>query len=215
MKGYREHIGMAALLLGVFALLGTALVAFTYERTAERIRANERAVLLRNLHQIIPPERHDNDIFHDRIQVHSADLLMSNEPVTVYRARKGGRPVALALTTIAPDGYNGKIKILVGINHDGSLSGIRIVTHHETPGLGDAIEKARSDWVDQFVGRSLKNPAESKWKVRKDGGVFDQFTGATITPRAVVKAVHRALLYYRANRKMLFDKPPEHKRRQH
>ena len=211
MNGYREQITTATLLLGLFALLGTALVAFTFDHTREKIQANERAALLRSLHQLIPPRRHDNDIFHDRIQVRSADLLMSKEPVTVYRARMKGKPVALALTTIAPDGYNGKIKVLVGINYDGKLAGIRIVSHHETPGLGDAIETDRSNWVDQFAGRSLDNPASKKWAVKRDGGVFDQFTGATITPRAVVKAVHRSLLYYQANRAMLFRKATRQK----
>jgi electron transport complex protein RnfG len=212
MSGYREQITTATLLLGLFALLGTALVAFTFDQTRETIQANERAALLRSLHQLIPPQRHDNDIFHDRIQVRSADLLMSEEPVTVYRARKQGKPVALALTTFAPDGYNGKIKILVGVNYNGSLSGIRIVSHHETPGLGDAIETDRSNWVYQFNNRSLTNPGSKKWAVKRDGGVFDQFTGATITPRAVVKAVYRSLLYYQANREMLFSKPTANKK---
>ena len=137
---------------------------------------------------------------------------MSKEPVTVYRARKQGKPVALALTTFAPDGYNGTIKILVGINYNGSLAGIRIVSHHETPGLGDAIETDRSNWVYQFNNKSLVNPTPKKWGVKRDGGVFDQFTGATITPRAVVKAVYRSLLYYQANRKMLFSKPTAKKK---
>jgi electron transport complex protein RnfG len=122
----------------------------------------------------------------------------------VYRALKDAKPVALVMSVIAPDGYSGSIKLLVGINTDGTLSGVRAVAHRETPGLGDAIEEQRSDWVQQFNGASLENPPLDRWKVRKDGGDFDQLTGATITPRAVVQAVRNALLYYRQHRETLF-----------
>lgn len=203
----RNMLGSTAL-LAVFALVGTTLVAFTFDQTHQRILENERETLLRNLHQIISPQEHDNAIFTDTIEVRAPQLLGTREPVTVYRARQEGKPVAVAYTVVAPDGYNGAIKLLVGINFDGTVAGVRVISHHETPGLGDAVEADRSEWIHSFAGKSLDNPDEPGWRVEKDGGVFDQFTGATITPRAVVKAVHKALLYYRQNRDALFRRQP-------
>lgn len=196
---------LSASLLGLFAVIGTSLVAFTYESTRERIAQNERDTLLHSLHALILPERYDNDPAIDRTEIRDPALLGSNAPQQVYRARKGGQPVALALTAVAPDGYSGDIHLLIAINHDGSLAGVRVTNHRETPGLGDKVDTTRSDWVHGFAGRSLDNPAPEKWKVKKDGGVFDQFTGATVTPRAVVKAVHNALHYYQQHRDTLFD----------
>ncbi len=199
------NIITSTILLALFAIVGTGLVAYTFENTEERIKLNEKNALLRSLHALIPPEKHDNDIFHDSLQVTMPAMLGTSDLVTVYRARKNGEPVAVALTAVAPNGYSGAIKLLIGILYDGTLAGVRIVTHHETPGLGDAIEETRSDWVLSFSGKSLENPNKAGWKVKKDGGVFDQFTGATITPRAVVKAVHKALLYYNQERDKLFS----------
>ncbi len=108
------------------------------------------------------------------------------------------------MSAVAPDGYSGNIRLLVGVQADDTLSGVRVVAHRETPGLGDAIDEQRSDWVYGFDGKSLGNPPLAKWAVRKDGGHFDQLTGATITPRAIVRAVRRTLLYYRANREALY-----------
>jgi electron transport complex protein RnfG len=195
---------ISALLLGIFAVLGTAIVSFTYDVTADTIAGNERDYLLENLHVIISPSQHDNDLYADTIQVTDAELLGSKQPVTVYRARREGRPVAAVLTPIAPDGYGGGIHLLVGIYADGSLAGVRVLKHQETPGLGDRIEADRSDWILGFTGKTLDNPGPEGWAVKKDGGQFDQFTGATITPRAVVKAVHKALLYFQAHREQLF-----------
>lgn len=200
---YRQSLITAAILL-LFALVGTAMVAYTYDSTRERIAENERATLLRKLHRLIPPESHDNVLLQDTLQVQNRILLGSAEPVTVYRARLHGEPVALVIEALAPDGYSGTIRLLVGINIDGSLGGVRVVAHRETPGLGDAIEEERSDWILGFTGKSLQDPALQKWAVKKDGGAFDQLTGATITPRAVVKAVRQALLYYRDRKEALF-----------
>jgi electron transport complex protein RnfG len=124
--------------------------------------------------------------------------------VTLYRAYRNGRPVAVLGTPVAPDGYSGSIRLLIGLYADGTLAGVRVLAHRETPGLGDFIEASRSDWILGFAGKSLHDPTASGWAVRKDGGVFDQFTGATITPRAVVKAVHRFLIYYEQQRERLF-----------
>ncbi len=200
---YRQSLITAAILL-LFALVGTAMVAYTYDSTRERIAENERATLLRKLHRLIPPESHDNVLLQDTLQVQNQTLLGSAKPVTVYRARMQGEPVALVIEALAPDGYSGTIRLLVGINIDGSLGGVRVVSHRETPGLGDAIEEERSDWILGFTGKSLQEPALQKWAVKKDGGAFDQLTGATITPRAVVKAVRQALLYYRDQKEALF-----------
>ena len=200
---YRQIV-ITTIVLLLFAVMGTALVAYTYDNTRDLIAANERATLLRKLHRLISPEQHDNVLLEDTVSVRDETLLGSDQPVMVYRARKNGKPVALVIAAIAPDGYSGSIKLLVGINVDGSLSGVRVVAHRETPGLGDAIDEARSDWIRIFDGKSLQAPDVSRWAVRKDGGEFDQLTGATITPRAVVKAVRNALLYYQDNQEALF-----------
>jgi len=200
---YRQII-ITTIILLLFALIGTALVVTTFDNTRERIAANERATLLRKLHQLITPEQHDNVLLEDTLTVTDRPLLGTSRPVTVYRARKGAQPVALVITPVAPDGYSGSIKLLVGINVDGTLSGVRVVAHRETPGLGDAIDETRSDWIHIFDNRSLGEPPLERWGVKKDGGDFDQLTGATITPRAVVKAVRQALLYYRDNQEALF-----------
>lgn len=203
-----RHILITGILLFLFAVVGATMVAFTFDATEERIAANERALLLRSLNELIPHERHDNDLFADVIEVTDASLLGTDEPVPVYRARKNGRNVAAVLAPVAPDGYGGAIKLLVCVNLDGTLCGVRVVAHKETPGLGDAIEAERSDWILGFTGKSLTDPPEKQWRVERDGGVFDQFTGATITPRAVVKAVRKTLVYFRQYGAQLFRPAP-------
>lgn len=199
-----RQILITAIILPLFAMLGTGLVAYTYKNTRNTIAANERAVLLRNLNELVPATRYDNALLHDTITVRDADLLGTRERITVYRARKDGKPVAAIISPIAPDGYSGDIKLLVAINLDGTLAGVRVAAHRETPGLGDAIDVSRNDWILGFTGRSLKNPSDKHWAVKKDGGDFDQFTGATITPRAVVKAVKKSLIYFERHRKTVF-----------
>ena len=198
-------VGITGIILFLFAVAGTTLVAFTYESTRDRIAANERAVLLRKLHALVEPGRHNNDLLEDTLLVSNPELFGTSTPVAVYRARMDSRPIALVVPTVAPDGYSGSIRLLVGINYDGRLAGVRVVSHRETPGLGDAIEEERSDWIHRFENKSLADPAETQWKVRKDGGYFDQLTGATITPRAIVEAVRKSLLYYRDHRDALFE----------
>lgn len=199
-----KYMLRTGVLLGAFAVAGTALIAVTYINTAERIAEQEREFLLRSIQQLIPPSQFDNDIYNDVITVTDPKLLGSRDPVPVYRARKDGKPVAVVMEPVAPDGYGGAIKLLVAIAHDGTVLGVRVVNHQETPGLGDAIEIAKSKWVTEFNGRSLANLDDKQWHVKKDGGAFDQFTGATITPRAVVKAVHNGLKYYNQHRDTLF-----------
>jgi len=199
-----RYMLITAILLGVFAVVGTGMVAYTFDITAERIAINEREALLQSLHAIVPSALHDNDLPSDTITVKSKELLGTGKPVTVYRARKNGIPIAAILTPIAPDGYNGAIKLLVAISYQGDILGVRVISHRETPGLGDAIDKDKSDWVDDFRGHALANLGELGWHVKRDGGEFDQFTGATITPRAVVKAVYNSLQYFKAHRDELF-----------
>lgn len=204
---------ISGFLLALFAAVGTGAVSFIHDTALPRIAAAEKTRLLKALHQVVSPDIHDNDIFTDTIEVSDAALLGSTEPNIVYRARMAGAPVALVITTVAPDGYSGNIKLLIGLRYDGTVTGVRVLSHKETPGLGDRIEIDRSPWIGGFAGKSLQSPAEEQWHVKKDGGQFDQFTGATITPRAVVKAVANALRYYQMHRDELFapaaEKPHE------
>ena len=200
---------LASAVLAVFAVAGALLVASTWQATAERIAANERAFLLKSLEDVLPAGAHDNALAEDMIEVTDAELLGTGEPVAVYRARRGGEAVAVVISPVAPDGYSGPIRLLVGILADGTVSGVRVVAHRETPGLGDKIEVERSPWILGFSGTRLGDPPEAAWAVRRDGGAFDQMTGATVTPRAVVKAVKNALIYFRAHRERLLRAPPE------
>ncbi|MGI9321922.1 MAG: electron transport complex subunit RsxG [Thiogranum sp.] len=200
---------ISATFLFLFAVIGSGLVAFTFDSTAERIADNQRKALLKSLNELVPSHRYDNDIFADTLYAESSELLGTDQPIPVYRARKNGWPVAAVLAAVAPDGYNGPIRLLVAVNLDGTLAGVRVVQHRETPGLGDAVEAERSDWIQGFKGKSLTDPAKKGWKVKRDGGIFDQFTGATITPRAVVKAVHKALLYFQLHAHKLFEESPD------
>jgi electron transport complex protein RnfG len=204
MMELQKHILRVGLLLGLFAVVATTLVALTETSTREQIKENEREALLSGINALIPHEQYDNAILQDTIVLDATDALGTEEPTTVYRARKQGENVAVVLTAVAPNGYSGTIKMLVGIYADGTLAGVRVINHKETPGLGDKIDEKKADWIFQFEGLSLTNPASEKWKVKKDGGEFDQFTGATITPRAVVSAVKRSLEYFRSHSDELF-----------
>ena len=200
----RRDILLSGLFLWLFAVAGTTLVALTEYASNDAIVENEKRVLLRNLHALLPPQELDNDLATDTMLLPPSPLLGTDEDSIVYRARRGGEPVAAIFNSVAPNGYSGRIHLLVGIYLDGSLAGVRVVKHAETPGLGDAIEVRKSPWITGFDGKSLDNPDSEGWLVKRDGGEFDQFTGATITPRAVVAAVRNALLYYRDNADMIF-----------
>lgn len=200
-----RQILISGLFLCLFAVIGTAFVAVTEDRTRAKIADNERRVLLRNLYALLPPAKLDNDIASDTRAIPASLLLGTESESLVYRARFQGEPVAVIFNSIAPNGYSGRIHLLVGVYFDGSLAGVRAVKHAETPGLGDAIDLQKSDWMHGFESRSLNNTQSGKWKVKRDGGVFDQFTGATVTPRAVVEAVKNTLLYYDKNAQNLYD----------
>ena len=191
-----KSVTIAGVLLALFAVAGTGLVSFTHLQTKDRIAENERRALLSKLEALVPRESIDNDMIADNIVVHRGDLLGS-DTTNIYRGRLKGKPVAAVFTSVVPDGYSGPIKLLVAVKYDGTLAGVRVVAHKETPGLGDKMEEEKSDWIFSFDGKSLGNPVEKQWKVKRDGGIFDQFTGATITPRAIVKAVKKTLTYAR------------------
>lgn len=200
-----RQILLSGFFLFLFAVVSTSFVAVTEHNTREAIAENERRVLLRNLHALLPAGRLDNDIVNDTLLITASPLLGTENESPVYRARLRGDPVAVVFNSIAANGYSGKIHLLVGVYFDGSIAGVRAIKHAETPGLGDALEIQKSPWVLDFDSKSLDNPARGHWLVKRDGGVFDQFTGATITPRAVVQAVKNALLYYEKNADTLFD----------
>lgn len=209
MKSESNNILRSAASLAAVALLGTALLAGVHDLTAERIAAQERRVILQQLGQIISPDRYNNELQEDHFSFVDELYFPRGQTVTAYRARKNGQAVALVLRFAAVNGYNGNIQLLVGINQNGSLSGVRVASHKETPGLGDDIETEKSDWILEFTGLSLQKPLTPDWAVKRDGGEFDQFTGATITPRAIVGAVRLALEYFEDKQSFLFDTPAE------
>jgi electron transport complex protein RnfG len=194
---------LSGVVLMGFTVVGTTLVALTYEGTAERIAANERAALLGRLAELAPAGGYDNELLQDTTTLQTP-AFGSLSPQLVYRARRNGEPVAAFATIVALDGYSGPIRLLVGVRPDGKLTGVRVIAHKETPGLGDQIESERSDWILAFAGKGLGAPPPQQWAVRKDGGDFDQFTGATVTPRAVVGALTRFLAYFAQNRDAFF-----------
>lgn len=194
----RASMSKNSLLLGLFALTTAAIIAGTQIGTASRIAAAERDAAQKALLEIVPLERHNNDLLLDTQPIDPKywPMLGLKQGGEINIARQDGESVAVIVPAVAPDGYSGDIKLIIGINADGTLAGVRTLAHNETPGLGDKIELKKARWILSFDDKSLANPALSGWEVKKDGGVFDQFTGATITPRAVVHQVRRALQFY-------------------
>ncbi|MEX2473990.1 electron transport complex subunit RsxG [Marinobacter sp.] len=211
MAAIAKSVSRSALGLGLFAIITGGTIAVTQVMTAERIADQSARAEAGALFDIIPESRHDNDLLRDTVALPQSSQLSINGPVTAWVARNNGRTLGLILPAVAPDGYSGDIHLLVGIDTQGRVLGVRVTSHRETPGLGDRIETRKSDWIGSFDGRSLDDPQPDRWTVKKNGGVFDQFTGATITPRAVVKAVQRTLVYFRQNRsdiRKLLNEPP-------
>ena len=192
-----------ALLVGVIVVGAAALVTGSYDFSKERIAANERARLVASLNSVLDPALGSAELTPVLINARD-ELLGSAEPIDVFIIMTQERPAAAVFATIAPDGYNAEIQLLVGISPDEHVTGVRAVRHRETPGLGDAIDIENSAWIRQFDGKSLEDPIVQRWAVAKDEGAFDSLTGATVTPRAVVKAVKNTLLYFRAHRDELF-----------
>lgn len=195
--------------LSLFALVTAGAIAVTQVVTADRIDHNIRMAQARALNDIVPAGSYDNDLLADSLSVDSRfnQQLLGPLPddARIYRARKNGNIQTIILPAVAPDGYTMEIGLLVGIHSNGSIAGVRVTSHRETPGLGDKIDLKKSPWVLGFDAKSLTQPDASMWAVKKDGGVFDQFTGATITPRAVVKATKHALRFFELHQAELLE----------
>ncbi|MCP5325774.1 MAG: electron transport complex subunit RsxG [Oceanospirillaceae bacterium] len=203
-----------ALGLAIFAALTAGAIAVTQVLTQQRINDNMAAAQAKALYQLVPASEVDNDLLHDTLDLHGPAAAKQfhlnllgpiKDDAVAYLARKNGQIHTVILPITAPDGYTQEIRLLVGIRADGSLSGVRVVEHKETPGLGDKIELKKSPWLLGFSDKSLLNPEIEHWKVKKDGGDFDQFTGATITPRAVVLAVRRSLEFFDKHKDALLN----------
>ncbi len=196
-----DSISKNAILLGAFALLTAAILAGTQLMTKDRIAAAERKAAEQALLEIIASldKPHTNDLLDDTQAIPQSlqKALNWKGDEQVYLAKHNGELLAYLFPTIAPEGYSGDIKLLVGITPQGALSGVRVLAHKETPGLGDKVELKKSNWILSFTGRILDETNKKQWTVKKDGGDFDQFTGATITPRAVIKQVKQSLVAFK------------------
>ncbi|MDQ7050456.1 MAG: electron transport complex subunit RsxG [Enterobacterales bacterium] len=196
-------INRNGLILALFAFLSTGLIAITHQLTKQKIALAVEHNMISQLSQIVPQGLYDNEVYQDCIKIRSLSLLGSNRFQKAYRLRKHRKDVALLLTAVAPDGYSGPIEFSMAISKTGQIMGLNIISHRETPGLGDKIERRKGNWLDQFNGLAIKNKKQN-WGVKKDGGQFDALTGATITPRAMVKAAYNALLFYQQHQQQLF-----------
>jgi electron transport complex protein RnfG len=199
-----QSIIKTGLTLAVIAAICTALVALTFQATRERIAANEKALLEQSLQPALAGTFYDSGVSESRLVLPPPHGLPGNDPAVIYRVFAEGKPVAALFAVTARDGFSGPIRILVGIGVDGTVTGVRILQHRETPGLGDKIESARSDWVFQFDGRSMGDPVATGWAIEVDGGEFDQLTGASVTPRAIIKAIRDTLIYFETHQDAIF-----------
>jgi electron transport complex protein RnfG len=205
--------GMAtrtAVILVVFVAAFTAALAVVYNLTKPAIDASAAEEKMRTINEVLPNSLYDNELLADTLTLPATPELGQDDESTVYRGRLKGEPSTLVLEAVAPDGYAGKIRMLLAIRANGEVAGVRVTLHKETPGLGDYIEPKKDKnkahpWITQFDGQSIeKMPTANEWKVKKDGGRFDSVAGATVTPRAVVKAVHKAVKFATDNRERLF-----------
>ena len=199
-------IGLSGTVLALFAAVTSIAIGWTYLTTKGQIDFEVRRSEARQLLEVFPANTHDNEIVDDTFELDAeTPLLGIRETRRGYRVRINGDVIGVILPTTARDGYSGDIRALVGVRQDGTVAGVRVVAHRETPGLGDKVDIRKSDWVTDFNSRSLADPALPGWNVKKDGGVFDQFTGATVTPRAVILATRRALEYANLHKAKLFE----------
>ena len=192
-------------ILAGFALLASVLLGVTNCSTEGTIQQRLDEDLKKSLEEVVPVTLYDNDMLQDTVMIPSAEFNIGANETTVYLAKKSGKVSAVCFKLIAPDGYSGAINMIMGVDRDGNILGVRVLSHKETPGLGDKIEVAKSDWILSFSGRSLDNLTPVQWAVKKDGGVFDQFAGATITPRKTVQAIHRGLQLFKAHQAQLIN----------
>jgi electron transport complex protein RnfG len=200
-------IWKSGITLAVIAAICTALIALTWQLTAERIEGNRKAYLEQSLQPALAGLFFDSGVTESMLTIPPPHDLPGSDTAIVYRVYAGDAPVAALFAVTARDGYSGPIRLLIGIAMDGSITGVSVIEHRETPGLGDRIEATKSDWVLQFDGQSLVNPDATRWAIRRDGGDFDQLTGASVTPRAIIKAIKQTLSYFDANREALFAAP--------
>ena len=202
-------ITRSTLALALFALGLTGIVSMVALQTADAIEAAKQRARERSLTELISADSYDNRIFDTEFQGPSTENVRLSQQTGILQAKLGGKVTAIILNIVSPAGYSGDIEIMVAISSELAIEGARVIAHKETPGLGDKIDIRKSDWITHFQGANLDGDHESRWRVKKDGGEFDQFTGATITPRAVVRALHEALLYARDHYKILFEQPME------
>lgn len=204
--------GMAArtaATLFVFVVIFTGLLSGAYLWTKPAIEASAAEEKMKLVDEVLPRSEYDNALLEDTVTIQPTPELGLSDPTTLYRARQNGKPVALIFEAVAPDGYAGKIRLIIAVRVDGQVAGVRVTQHKETPGLGDYVEvkkdknKARP-WITQFVGMSPASVPDKEWKVKKDGGRLDYYAGATVTPRAVSKAVYKAVKWAEANREQMF-----------
>lgn len=201
-RGVREGMVYQALLLGAFTTIAGVLLVVGNAMTADAIVQREAEDLQRSLQEVVPETLHDNDLLASQLALPGPD----GQTITAYRATRDGAPVAVAYS-MSGVGYGGEIVLLMGVDANGRLLGVRVLTHSETPGLGDKIEAAKSDWIHAFEGRALGDPPPPRWYVKKDGGDFEHFSGATITARSVVGTVREGLEFFSAQRSTLLEEP--------
>ena len=192
-------IGQAVFVMVMFGIIFSSILGFFYNKTNPIILKSEDEAKQRLLLQVISKEIYNNDLINSYIEIEPNPLLNNITAIKGYIAKKNNEVVAVILETRAPDGYSGEIKILVGIDKNGNILGTRVVKHQETPGLGDYIDIDKSNWINIFIFTSLVNTSEQEWAVKKDHGKFDYMAGATITPRSVIKAIYKALIFFKNN----------------
>ena len=203
-KDHLKKISSTAAAMIIFSLLASTALSISYFVTKTPIEESDARAKRIFLNQVIPSNLYDNNLVKDTISVEPNPLIGNKKNIDIYRAKKNNQVIAVIIETIAPDGYSGEIKTLVGVGQEDKILGVRVITHKETPGLGDYIEIEKSQWIKNFDLKSLGKMTEKEWAVKKDGGDFDYVSGATITPRAVIKSTYKSLLYAKENKKRLF-----------
>jgi electron transport complex protein RnfG len=202
----RHGVLRGGVTLALIAAICTAIVAATYLVTTDRIVANQKAWLERRLQPVLADVSFDSGLTDSRLTLLPPHELPGSDAAVIYRVYEAGKPAA-ALFVVSARGYSGPIRLLVGVDANGTVTGVRVIEHRETPGLGDLVESSKTDWILQFNRRRLGDPELSDWAIKRDGGEFDQLTGASVTPRAIVNAVRDTLLYFSTNSEQLFAMP--------
>jgi electron transport complex protein RnfG len=199
-----KKVSITASAMIIFSLVASAALSFSYFLTKTPIEESDARAKRMFLNQVVPSNLYDNNLVKDTISAEPNPLIGNKKNIDIYRAKKNNQVIAVIIETIAPDGYSGEIKTLVGVDQKDKILGVRVITHKETPGLGDYIEVDKSHWIKNFDLKFLGEMGEKEWAVKKDGGDFDYVTGATITSRAIVKSTYNSLLYVKENKKRLF-----------